>query len=506
MLTMTQIDYIRKAFFEEGKNISQIAKIYRRDRKTVRRYINQDDFNENPKTMSVNPHSKLDNFKPLINQWLVDDLKHKRKQRHTARRVFRRLNEETQDFNCSYKTVANYVSQLKKQLYKPEKAALPLEHPCGEAQADFGEAEFQENGVTYYGKYLVLSFPYSNAGYYQLFKGETRECLFEGLKNIFEHIGGVPAVIRFDNTSTIVTNIKKGGERELTEAFLRFKAHYGFTAQFCNPSAGYEKGNVENKVRYSRLNQMVPVPVFKRLKDYNQKVLKDCDLDQEREHYRFNETIAERFKKDKAALLDLPSVPFDCSTYVYLKTDLYGKFKLNKQLHTYSSAPSLAGRTICVRLTSGTVEPLNEKLQPVTVHSRLYGGTKQEKMDWLPYLTQLSRKPGALKYTGIYQMLPEPVQNYMESLDRSQKGALLKILADLTQRSNFTAAVESVSRSINLNQVDEGSIKAIHAYLTQDQVVPSMVVSRLPLPHLPPFKTNVAVYDAMLGLRKVTAR
>jgi len=40
---------------------------------------------------------------------------------------------------------------------------------------DFGEADFFENGVRHHGHYLNLSFPYSNAGYLQLFKGEIED-------------------------------------------------------------------------------------------------------------------------------------------------------------------------------------------------------------------------------------------------------------------------------------------------------------------------------------------
>ena len=46
---------------------------------------------------------------------------------------------------------------------------------------------------------LVLSLPYSNAGFAQALPGENSECLLEGLKWLFEHLGGVPRKIRFDN-------------------------------------------------------------------------------------------------------------------------------------------------------------------------------------------------------------------------------------------------------------------------------------------------------------------
>jgi transposase len=42
------------------------------------------------------------------------------------------------------------------------------------------------------------------------------------LKAIFEHIGGVPPRIWFDNASTIVAKVIKGGGRNLTDDFMRF--------------------------------------------------------------------------------------------------------------------------------------------------------------------------------------------------------------------------------------------------------------------------------------------
>jgi len=51
------------------------------------------------------------------------------------------------------------------------------------------------------------------------FKGENQECLFEGLISIFEHIGGVPPRIWFDNTKTIVTRVLKEGGRHPDRRF-----------------------------------------------------------------------------------------------------------------------------------------------------------------------------------------------------------------------------------------------------------------------------------------------
>ena len=179
-------------------------------------------------------------------------------------RVFKRLNDEVGGFDCSYRLVALYVKQKKEELrLKRTDGYIPLVHRPSEGQADFGTADFYENSRLHHeAKYLVLSFPYSNGGFLQLNYGENMECLLEGLVAIFEHIGGVPTEIWFDNTKTIVTKVIKGGGRNVTERFQRFCEHYRVKPVFMNPESGWEKGNVENKVDYLRRNELVPIPRF----------------------------------------------------------------------------------------------------------------------------------------------------------------------------------------------------------------------------------------------------
>lgn len=319
--TMDQIHHIREMYFQQDKNISEIASETGLNRKTISKYVDMEDFNCPPPTpASVETHeSKLDPFRHLIDEWLQADKLAPRKQRHTAKRVFKRLQGEAKGFNCSYRLVALYVAQKKKELrLKKKEGYLPLSHHPGEAQADFGFADFYENGKLHHeAKYLVLSFPYSNGGFLQLNYGENMECLLEGLVAMFEHIGGVPSEIWFDNTRTVVTEIIKGGGRNVTERFQRFCEHYRIKPVFMNPDAGWEKGNVENKVGYLRRNELVPVPRFNSLVEENKYLLGQCEIDMQREHYDDDDDrfISELFQEDKARLLPLPSVPFDTAQY-----------------------------------------------------------------------------------------------------------------------------------------------------------------------------------------------
>jgi len=91
---MTQIDDIRNAFFFKGLSISEIAREFKVDRKTVRKYVYQEDWNTSVEVKARRSFTKLEPFKEDIDEWLEEDKKARRKQRHTAKRVYDRLREK----------------------------------------------------------------------------------------------------------------------------------------------------------------------------------------------------------------------------------------------------------------------------------------------------------------------------------------------------------------------------------------------------------------------------
>ena len=108
MTTMDQIHRIRELYYEQDKNLNEIAIIMGCDWRTVRKYVDMEDFNITPPVLAstVVHASKLDPFKPLIDEWLQTDKLAPRKQRHTAQRVFKRLKNEADGFDCSYRLVS----------------------------------------------------------------------------------------------------------------------------------------------------------------------------------------------------------------------------------------------------------------------------------------------------------------------------------------------------------------------------------------------------------------
>ncbi len=505
MLTMDQIHSIREMFYHQGKSISEIASETGRNRKTVTKYIDMEDFSPvAPKPPYGEEHeSKLDPYKPLIDEWLMADKKAPRKQRHTASKIHKRLGKEAEGYDCSYRLTAAYVKKRKAELgLKKNENYIPLIHPAGTAQADFGYADFIENGKYHKeGKYLVLSFPHSNSGYLQLNYGENLECLLEGLQAMFEYIGGAPTEIWFDNTRTIVTDIIQGGGRNVTERFQQFCEHYRFKPVFMNPYSGNEKGNVENKVGYLRRNALVPVPEFDTLAKFNKELLSLCDKDIEREHYDDDDGryISEIFKEDKAALIPLPSVRFDTSKYARANTDKYGRFTLDGGKHRYSASPAFCADTVNLRITSSEVTVMDKDMHEVITHKRLYGDEK-ESMDWLPYLKYIAKKPRSLRNSGIYDMMPESMQMYMDSCKSSDRGRILKVLSDLTESTGFDSAIQTVNEAIRCQANDPDSLQCLYNRMYSDvPVLPPLTDDpNLPDNVIVPFRNDLKVLDAAL--------
>lgn len=84
MLKMSQVNYIRD-LSNSGYRIAEISKKLKLDRKTVRKYLSQEDFSPTP-PMKHPVSSKLGPYKPKILDWLAEDQHVWQKQQHTAKR------------------------------------------------------------------------------------------------------------------------------------------------------------------------------------------------------------------------------------------------------------------------------------------------------------------------------------------------------------------------------------------------------------------------------------
>ena len=249
---------------------------------------------------------KLEAFTGIIDQILIDDRERPRKQRHTAQRIFDRLHDEY-GFTGGYTIVKDYVREKK---LGGQEMFVPLTHPPGDAQADFGEALVVINGVQRKAHFLVVDLPHSDDAFVKAFPAETTEAFCEGHNAAFRYFGGVPRSIVYDNTK-----LRWRGSWETAHARGPVCSP-SCSRIICSPTVSGGRARAMIKARWRDWWAMRGATSWCRfrafqLEAFNEHLEAKCRKNRERRLRRHSETIGERFERDRQAFLPLPAVGYD---------------------------------------------------------------------------------------------------------------------------------------------------------------------------------------------------
>ena len=143
---------------------------------------------------------------------------------------------------------------------------VPLPHPPGHAQADFGEAVGVIGGVERKIHFFASTCRTRTPASCRPIRRRRRKRSATATFAAFAFFGGVPQSILYDNTKLAVARILGDGTRQRTRVFTELQSHYLFADRFGRPGKGNDKGKVEGLVGYARRNFLVPVPVFGELR------------------------------------------------------------------------------------------------------------------------------------------------------------------------------------------------------------------------------------------------
>lgn len=500
MLTVTDIKYIRQEVNLKGRSYAEVARQMGHDVRTVKKYADQENWSE-PKPKQQRRARVMGSVQPILDQWIMDDSKKKKKFQRTAKRMFDQLQSDYH-FQGSYRTVREYVSRRKKERGQANEATLPLASRPGTAQVDFGEAPFLYRSESVTLSYLVLSFPYSNTFYFQVFPSQNRESFLEGLKRMFHYIGGVPKAIRFDNLSAAVKKVLPHGERQMTDEFQNFVFHYGFDVEFCNPAKGNEKGHVEAMVKYIRNNFLLPEVSFGDIDQLNRTLWLLAEEDRHRLHYQKEELLSALYQEEQNAWLQLPEKPFECVRYVEAKTDKYGYMKLDTR--RYSTSPRFAKSSVLAKLSYNRVDIMTSGHDVIASHPRLYGAV-MTSVKWQPYLDLMAKRPMALKYTSFYEQLPLNWQQYLEACTVPEKQQALRLLSVLLKEHDFSLAQEALSIASGYGHPETEAIKQVFYQLVHGKGIRQEIqVHRPVIPLMPPATRGTSHYDQLFDQEGVT--
>ena len=264
---------VRLAVVDEGLSHHEAGRRFGIDRRTVKKMLS---YSAPPGYRRTKPvrRPKLDGFTGIVDAILEADTDPDvpRKQRHTAHRIFERLRDE-HGFTGGYTIVKDYVRARRQST---REAFVPLHHPPGHAQVDFGEAVVELRGQREKIAFFCLILPHSNVWFVKAYPRETTEAFLDGHVSALAFLGGVPRSILYDNTTLAVARILGDGTRRRTQAFTHLQSHYLFRDRFGRPGKGNDKGKVEALVKTARRRFMVPIPKVHDLSVLNERLLARC--------------------------------------------------------------------------------------------------------------------------------------------------------------------------------------------------------------------------------------
>lgn len=376
-----------------------------------------------------------------------------KKQRHTAKRIFERLQEE--GYEGGYTQVKEAVRALRRT---SQEVFVPLAHRPGEAQVDFGEALVHLAGEMVKVAFFVMVLPFSDAFFVVAYRKECTETFQDGHVRSFEFFGGVPGRISYDNAKTSISQILGPHKRKLTKGFLELQSHYLFKEHFCRVYRPNEKGVVESMVKFTRLNFFVPVPEVQSMQELNYYLARQCHENLTRHVRGKPGTKQDRLVEDQAAFLTLPPAPYEAFSKASTRANRLSlvRFKDND----YSVPVRYAHHSVVVK---GYVDKVRICLydEVIAEHERLWG---KEGVQFNPvhYLALIERKPGALHYARPLEEweLPGPfflLQGRLEEdgdLDSTQCAKeYIKVLR-LLERYPVEKVAKAIKKALKLSRVN----------------------------------------------------
>jgi transposase len=434
MKTVEDYEQIRRAFFVKGLSIREIHRRLGVARKTIRKAIVEPAPKpyrlEKPRSAPV-----LGPYKQRISELLSESEKLPRKQRYTARTIYRIIRAE--GYQGSEGGVLNYVGKQRTQR-KHKEVYLPLEFDAGQdAQVDWGEATVRMAGKEIKVQFFSLRLNYSKARFVMAFPFQKQEAFFEGHIQAFRFFGGVPHRITYDNLKTAVYKILTGKQRQEQEAFKTFRSYYLFESNYCTPAQAHEKGGVENDIGYAQRNFFSPIPEVNTFQELNAFLRQACQQDMQRRTRGQKQLVAELWRAEKELFLHRPVEDYRACITKVVKPNNY--LQVVYDTNRYSVPYDYRDKQLVLRAFSFQIELLYLD-DVIASHPRCFE-KERDILDPLHYLPLLVQRPGAFEHA-------KPMRNWRKKWPKSYD----RLLQELCENQPDGRGVREFLEILKLHQ------------------------------------------------------
>jgi len=484
---------IRHALFVEGISKREATKRFGVNYRTINKIFH----NENPGTYTrAKPtETKLSPFIPFIEAYLAEDKTLPRKQRHSKKRIYERLRDE-HGYTYSYRAVCEQIGKLRA---KDKKLFIPLAHPHGQAQFDFGFAEAIIGGIKQKVAYAAMSLPYSNVRYVQAFPRECTETFQEALKRFFHFLGGVPTLIEFDNGKVQVAKIYQLRGQTPTDGLSQVMSAYFFKHHFCRIYQPQEKGHVESAVKYVRKNFMVPLPQFPTFAAFNEYLEQKCRDEFSKTSAMKDKNIGELFAEEQSSLIPLPPTDFEARRIEVRRANSLSLVRFD--CNDYSVPSEHAHKDFTV---IGSIDTVTFAVDGniVAVHERDWS-KKKTHYNPIHYLAIAAKRPNGLDFGAPFAdwQLPATFDVLRRRLEtqagKQGKREYIRILR-LLERFSLEQLARGIERALASNTT---AYEGVRLYVECATTVPVELFSLDGRPLLQQVKLpepNIQVYSTLL--------
>ena len=503
-MSVKQIKEVRM-MRQEGLPIRDICRKAGISRNTVRKILRGElaRFSYHRQTANQPAQNPI---KEIIESWIKQDSLEGRKYRRTAKRMYSELRGDKYGYRGSYASVLRCFQEARSRLNKnPAEVFIPLDFGPGEAaQFDWGEVKAVVGGQLTVLNIGAMQLCKSRKSYARAYPSQKQELLFDIHRRAFEHFGGVPRRVIYDNLKTAVKKILKGNHRKLQERFVEFSSLYLYQADFCNPARGNEKGRIENLVGFIRENFFVPIPKFTTLEELNDRLLSFLiSVARTKIHPESpDKTRHDVYEEEKGSLIPLPAHGYECCRVTHAAVTSYST--IHFETNQYSVPGEYVSKTVQVKGYADEVV-VSFNGAEISRHRRLYS-FKQQSLNPYHYLEALSRKPRAFADGLPFKewQLPEVFQQYRRMLkEKFEDGDRYFVRTLLLVKDwPIMEVAEAIRQAIVAHALGDSCVLIILRRMRQPAYEPVLVDIRADLARYKAQQPPLSRYDEVLVSRK----